>query len=103
MGSYCKPVALALSNYSKLVNIEIRMNITQLSKGDIARITDVTGTDAVVCAKLREIGFAEGDEVEIMHYGPLGRKPICVRLNHTLIALRPIEAQNIEVELLGGL
>lgn len=78
------------------------MNLTQLSKGKIARITDVIGADSVVCAKLREIGFAEGDEVEIMHYGPIGRMPICVRLNQTLIALRPTEALNIEVELLGG-
>lgn len=78
------------------------MNLTQLSKGKIARITDVIGADLVICAKLREIGFAEGDEVEIMYYGPIDRMPICVRLNQTLIALRPIEAQNIEVELLGG-
>jgi len=47
---------------------------------------------------LREIGFAEEDEVELLYTGPLGRKPLCFRLNRTMIALRANEAMAIEVE-----
>jgi len=49
-------------------------------------------------AKLREIGFAEGDEVELLTRGWLGGSPLCVRLNRTLIALRRREARLIVVE-----
>ena len=49
-------------------------------------------------AKLREVGFAEEDEIEVMHAGPLNGRPLCVRLNLTLIALRADEAAAIDVE-----
>ena len=75
------------------------MKLTQLIKAKTAIVTGVNDGINMIGAKLREIGFAEGDEVEIMHYGPLGATPICVRLNRTLIALRPEEAAQIEVEL----
>lgn len=45
---------------------------------------------------LRDIGFAEGDEVEVVHPQlKIGKRPITVRLNSTMIALRPEEASNI--------
>ena len=73
------------------------MILSELKKGKIAEVIGIAGDDAALAVKLREVGFAEGDEVEIMHFGPLGSKPICVRLNSTLIALRPDEASVIEV------
>ncbi len=69
-----------------------------LPKNRRARIVAIHTSDDALEATLREIGFAEGDEVEILHYGPLGRKPLCVRLNETLVALRPTEAAAIRVE-----
>jgi len=80
------------------LEVQVKMKLTEMVRGEIAQIVDVGGGDLLVCAKLREIGFAEGDEVEILHFGPIGKKPICIRLNHTLIALRPEEADNIIVE-----
>ncbi len=73
------------------------MRLNQLAKNQIAQIAAVSGDDAGMEAKLREIGFAEGDEVEIVHLGPIGGKPICVRLNQTLIALRAEEAAAVAV------
>jgi Fe2+ transport system protein FeoA len=73
------------------------MKFEQLKTGQIAQISGVNSGDEIIDAKLREIGFAEGDEVEIMHFGPFGRTPICVRLNRTLIALRPEEAKALEI------
>ncbi len=57
-------------------------------------------TDASLVAKLREIGFAEGDEVELMGRGWLGGAPLSIRLNRTLVALRKREAAMVHVELL---
>ncbi len=47
--------------------------------------------------RLREIGFAEGDLVEILHVGLFGRSPLNVKLHGTAIAMRPNEAKMIDV------
>lgn len=73
------------------------MELSKLAKGSKAYINSIDETDVIVAAKLREIGFAEGDEVEIIGFGPIGATPICIRLNSTLIALRPKEASKIIV------
>ncbi|MCG8506721.1 MAG: ferrous iron transport protein A [Sphingomonadales bacterium] len=74
------------------------MTLDELKKGRVATVTGIADTDPSMAAKLREVGFAEEDEVEVVHLGPIGGKPICVRLNRTLIALRAEEAAAIEVE-----
>ena len=73
------------------------MRLNSLPKGVIARIGAITTADPALEAKLREIGFSEDDEVEIVHVGPLDARPLCVRLNRTLIALRLNEAEALEV------
>lgn len=78
----------------------IIMRLNKLKKNTKAHVKTILSNDAIIIAKLREIGFAEGDEVEIMHFGPFGKTPICIRLNQTLIALRPDEASAIEVTIL---
>ncbi len=75
------------------------MNLFEIGQNKIATIINIAAQDEIIDAKLREIGFAEGDEVEVFHFGPLGRTPICIRLNQTLIALRPNEAAAIEVKI----
>ncbi len=47
--------------------------------------------------RLREIGFAEGDLVEILHVGLFGRSPLNIKLHGTAIAMRPNEAKMISV------
>ncbi|MGD9542237.1 MAG: ferrous iron transport protein A [Parvularculaceae bacterium] len=74
------------------------ISLDRLEKSRRARVLGLSCADAALEAKLREVGFAEDDEVEVMHFGPLGGKPICVRLNQTLIALRRNEAEGIDVE-----
>lgn len=73
------------------------MTLEELTRGRIARVTGFKSDDLRLESKLREIGFAEDDEVEVVHYGPLMSRPVCVRLNRTLIALRRNEAAAIEV------
>ena len=75
------------------------MTLNQLKRGRKAHVSGFADNQNVLVARLREIGFAEGGEVELMHQGPFGGKPLCFRLNRTLIALRGDEAKAITVEL----
>ncbi len=74
------------------------MHLHELDENTVGRVTDISSEDPELESKLREIGFAEDDEVEVVHHGPIARKPLCVRLNQTLIALRTEEAAAISVE-----
>jgi len=73
------------------------MTLDKLPIGRVARVTAITG-DPRLQTSLREIGFAEMDEVEVLGHGPLGRSPISVRLNRMTVALRPLEAACISIE-----
>ena len=75
------------------------MRLDELTRGQTAIVISIECDDHAMEAKLREVGFAEDDEVELLHFGPVGGKPICVRLNQTMVALRHNEAAAIQVEL----
>ena len=73
------------------------MKLNELRPRQRARVRTIgAGTDGLG-TKLREIGFSEGDEVEMVGAGPFGGRTLAVRLNRTLIALRTDEATHIEV------
>jgi len=74
------------------------MTLAELKRGQIASVVGFSG-DAIVETLLREIGFAESDEVEILGVGLLGGSPLSVRLNRTIMALRRNEAACIDVTL----
>jgi ferrous iron transport protein A len=69
-----------------------------LPKGVAGRVAGFGPGDEKLIAKLREIGFAEGDEVELLARGWLGGAPLSFRLNRTIIALRKSEAALVRVE-----
>ena len=76
------------------------MTLDKLAKGKVARVSGFSAVsdNASIIAKLREIGFAEGDEVELLHRGLLGGTPLSFRLNRTQIALRRAEAALIVID-----
>ena len=74
------------------------MKLNELRPGRVARVRGVDAGSAELEAKLREVGFSEGDEVEMLGYGPFGWRTLAVRLNRTIIALRAGEAALVEVE-----
>ena len=76
----------------------ISVGMNTLAKGKTARGSGFGPGDASLVAKLREIGFAEGDEVELLARGWLGGAPLSFRLNRTVIALRKAEAAMVLVE-----
>ncbi|MEM7568930.1 MAG: FeoA family protein [Pseudomonadota bacterium] len=71
------------------------MALKDLGVGKTARIVALAGDDHMN-ALLREIGFHEDAEVEKLGVGPLG-SPFQIRLGRMVIALRPDEAEAIEV------
>lgn len=76
----------------------VTLQLDRLQKGRIGRVAGFADEPGELVAKLREIGFAEGDEVELLARGWLGGAPLSVRLNRTVIALRKSEAALIRVE-----
>lgn len=78
------------------------MTLRELPKNKPARISGFGTVDKDLETRLREIGFAEGDQVEALHFGLFGRNPMSVRLNGALIALRKTEAQAILIKPIDG-
>lgn len=74
------------------------MTLDELKKRQIATVLGFAPGNEKLVALLREIGFAESDEVELLHTGPFGAGPLCFRLNRTMIALRPAEAAHVMIE-----
>jgi ferrous iron transport protein A len=72
--------------------------LDKLAMGLVGRVSGFSDADPKLVAKLREIGFAEGDEVELLGRGWLGGAPLSIRLNRTVIALRKGEAALVQVE-----
>lgn len=73
-----------------------------LKKNQTATVRGFESGQADLETRLREIGFAEGDTVEALHFGLFGRNPMIVRLNGALIAMRKGEASAVLVELNAG-
>jgi len=76
---------------------QIETSLFALETHRPARICGFTARDEHDQVRLREIGFAEGDLVEILHVGLFGRSPLNVKLHGTAIAMRPNEAKMIRV------
>jgi Fe2+ transport system protein FeoA len=69
--------------------------LDQLQAGQRARIDAVAGDDALV-QRLLEMGLLEGEEVEVVGFGPLG-DPMEIRLRDYRLSLRRAEAARIKV------
>ena len=78
------------------------LRLADLSKNEAGVITGFDGSNMELRTRLREIGFAEGDNVTPLHFGLFGKNPISVRVNGALIALRRQDAKAVLVEKLGG-
>ncbi len=78
------------------------MTLRELPKNEPARIIGFNADNTELETRLREIGFAEGDQVEALHFGLFGRNPMSVLLNGALIAMRKTDAEAIIVEALNA-
>ncbi|MEM6850438.1 MAG: FeoA family protein [Pseudomonadota bacterium] len=78
-----------------------KLRLNQLPLGGRAIVKSVGGDSpetASLATKLREIGFAEGDHVALLHRGPFGGRTLAIGLNAAMVALRDLEASVIEVQ-----
>ena len=62
----------------------------------VASVEDATANDAIA-RRLRELGFVNGEEVQIVAEGPLGAEPLLVQVGFTRFALRRSEAARVRL------
>ncbi len=77
------------------------MRIEDLKTGQSASVVKIKETDthAAEALRLREMGFDEGIEIELLHRGLIGGCPIALRVGSNVIALRKAASRLIEVSI----
>lgn len=77
------------------------MRIEDLKTGQTASVVKIreTGTHAAEALRLREMGFDEGVEVEVLHRGLIGGCPIALRVGSNVIVLRKSATRLLEIDL----
>ena len=75
------------------------MILTDLPRRTPAIVESVEdhGPQDSIARRLRELGFVNGEEVEIVAKGPLGAEPLLVQVGFTRFALRRSEAARIRL------
>lgn len=77
------------------------MTLSDLPNGVYATVHALHGSEAAVgdatLRRLAELGFIEGEPVQVLRRGPGGREPLAVQVGDTQFALRLAEARCIQV------
>jgi len=74
----------------------VKRTLGRLQPGDRGQVVAVGHSPEM--DRLMELGFLEGESIEVLHQAPLGADPIAVRVRGSTIALRRAEADAVEVE-----
>lgn len=86
----------------KSKNQEVSLcDLKKFEKAEIVKIVpnaQFASLDASVSQRLQDLGFLEGQEIEIIAYSFLGKDPIAVRMGNAQFALRSAEAKKILVK-----
>lgn len=75
------------------------LNLSELPRRTAAlveRVEDQMPNDAIA-RRLRELGFVQGERVEVMAAGPISAEPLLVQVGFTRFALRRSEAARVLV------
>lgn len=73
--------------------------LADLQLGQKAQIVSLSGSPGLV-QRLYELGLMEGESVELLAVAPLG-DPIEVRVGHSRLSLRKVEAAGIAIRFTG--
>ena len=75
------------------------MKLTDLSRRVEAQVASVEALtpDDPIARRLRELGFVEGERVEVVATGPFGAEPLLVQIGFTRFALRRSEAARVHL------
>lgn len=77
------------------------MKLTELPRrtaATVLAVDDIAPNDAIA-RRLRELGFVEGERVEVVAAGLFSAEPLLVQVGFTRFALRRAEAARIRVSL----
>lgn len=80
------------------------MTLTELPRRTPAIVESVEdhGPNDNIARRLRELGFVNGEQVEIVAKGPIGAEPLLVQVGFTRFALRRAEAARIRLRVDGA-
>lgn len=67
----------------------------------VEAVEDRLPNDAIA-RRLRELGFVDGEQVQVMAIGPIGAEPLLVQIGYTRFALRREEAARVRVRSNGA-
>lgn len=73
------------------------MKLTELShrvEAQVEAVQELAPND-VIARRLRELGFVEGERVEVVTVGPFDAEPLLVQIGFTRFALRRSEAARV--------
>ena len=62
----------------------------------VEAVDDLMPNDAIA-RRLRELGFVNGERVEVMAAGPFSAEPLLVQIGYTRFAVRRAEAARVRV------
>lgn len=71
----------------------------ELSPGASGTVSEFDNNNPEMVERLREMGFAEGLSIEILHQSPFGGDPIAVRVDSMTVALRREQANLVKVQI----
>lgn len=79
------------------------MKLSELSRRLAAIVEQVEdlGPNDAIARRLRELGFVNGERVEVLAAGPIGGEPLLVQIGFTRFALRRSEAARVRVRAEG--
>ena len=79
------------------------MTLTELPHRTLAIVDSVQelGENDNIARRLRELGFVDGEQVEVVAQGPLGAEPLLVQVGFTRFALRRSEASRVRLRPAG--
>jgi len=62
-------------------------------------VVDDHAPNDAIARRLRELGFVNGERVEVLAAGPVGAEPLLVQIGYTRFALRRTEAARVQVRI----
>lgn len=75
------------------------MKLSELPRRTAATVQSVqdAAPDDAIARRLRELGFVQGERVEVVAAGPVSAEPLLVQVGFTRFALRRSEAARVLV------
>jgi ferrous iron transport protein A len=75
------------------------LNLSELphrTAATVESVRELAPNDAIA-RRLRELGFVQGERVEVVAAGPMSAEPLLVQIGFTRFALRRSEAARVQV------